>query len=130
MQFSFSQVVSVLLALSPILVPVMVIVYQYIAAHIQPALKQHPVLMQLVDSVVTGVEQEFAGAQGAEKKQAALTMLVELCKHYGISIDPSLLSVLIESYVYQMKQYQGFSSLKPAEPAPTSQEQIPTQAQG
>lgn len=131
---SFSQIVSLLLALSPILVPLMVIVYQYVAARIQPALKQHPVLLELVDSVVQGVEQEFAGAVGAEKKQAALTMLVGLCKHYGITIDPSLLSVLIESYVYQMNQYQhrpSSPSSAPA-PAPESQSQVPapSQAQG
>lgn len=82
---------------------------------------QHDLASTLVGQVVAAVEQLYSNApagSGAAKKAEAERLAADLLAHFGISIDQTLLNVLIESAVAGLSAGQGAMAAPAPVPAP------------
>lgn len=99
---SLAQVVTVLVALSPILGIILPFFYQLLMGKL-PA-QQRVLLQELVQAGVKAAES--LNAPGDAKKQIAVESIAALCKEFGINASNSAISTLIEAAVYEMHQVQ------------------------
>lgn len=97
---NINQLLEVLIALSPVLVPAALSLVGYILSKLPQA--QQAMIHTFAMDVVRAVEQLGAGKSNTEKKAMAVQLLYNLLKHYGINANPQLLDTLIESCVNQL----------------------------
>ncbi len=100
MNFNAPQLITVLIALAPVLAPAVLTFVAYVVSKLTQA--QQGMLHQFAQDTVRAVEQLGAGKSNTEKKSMAVLMLANILKQYGIKSDPQLLDTLIESYVNQL----------------------------
>lgn len=110
---SLEEVVSVIVALSPLFAILIPYLYQLLTGSLSA--KNRALVNELVDTGVNVAEQIGAGMPGDKKKQIALNSIENLSAHYGVKLDPAITSDLIEAAVGLMNQYKA-----PAEKAPTN----------
>jgi LL-H family phage holin len=101
---NLDQVLSVVIALAPVLSIVVPFLYQLLLSKL-PA-KQRDELSQLVQAGVQMAEQAGSGQTGAQKKQMAVDAINQAAKAAGVKVDPVLVNMLIEAAVYMMNQNQ------------------------
>lgn len=99
---NLAQVITVLVALSPILGIILPFFYQLLMSKL-PA-QQRTLLQELVQAGVKAAES--LNAPGDAKKQVAIESIAALCKEFGISASDAAISTLIEAAVFEIHQLQ------------------------
>jgi LL-H family phage holin len=113
---SENQVVTIIIALTPLypfLFALAAVLFHRLVAKLPH--NQQAILNQIVQAVVTAVEQMAAGKTGLEKKRMAIKMIADILQGLHITASPALIDALVESAVYGINQSQSIKL--PAVPA-------------
>lgn len=110
-----TDTVALVSALLPLALAVAGFLYQVLLHHL-PA-NQQAMLSSLANSVVSAVEKQHAGENSATKKAAAVDAINALAKAFHLSVNSTLVNMLVEAAVYEMDQFSGLAPSAPATPS-------------
>lgn len=106
MPLSLNDVVTLLGAALPVLIPAGIALYHLLVSKL-PANQQNA-LNEIVGTVVSAVEQQAQAGQIAPdaRKAAAVNLVEAIAKQFGVSqyASPEVISALIECAVFEMNQ--------------------------
>lgn len=108
-----------LLAVAPIIFPLIISLCVYLYQRFVPPSKQAQLAhaSSIVGVVVNGVEQACAVMEGPDKKAEAIRIINQLLVEARLKVSPVLVDSLIEDAVYAINQRQG-NALASTQPRP------------
>lgn len=108
MNFSLENVVSMVVAASPLLAILLPYLYNLLAGNLSA--KNRELVKQLIAAGVNVAEQTGSAMAGEDKKKLAMAAIDNLSKFYGVKVDPNVASDLIEEVVSVMNQTKALAS--------------------
>jgi len=101
---SDTQILEVIITLLPIIIALCAAGYQYMLAGLPE--RKRTLVAIIVNDVVKGVEQAYGVLEGTTKKNEAVRLTTVILKDLRISVNPDMVSSLIEAAIYSIHQYQ------------------------